>query len=184
MASYNPEVSKHVGPSTLHAFSPGYEPDFSRIAVIDVFKGVAVMAGLFVTILYWGGFSQAMQFSLTDFPGGIRYRSYAAISLLLEGKMMGLVSLAFGAGIILFFCEATPRLGPVKQRPIRTTKHVAYPVWIGQCFYFFMAAGYPVPPGSHGPATVSISPHEGQMVAGICIAGIGNQLREVLLELY
>lgn len=109
MASYNPEVSKHVGPSTLHAFSPGYEPDFSRIAVIDVFKGVAVMAGLFVTILYWGGFSQAMQFSLTDFPGGIRYRSYAAISLLLEGKMMGLVSLAFGAGIILFFVR--PHLG-------------------------------------------------------------------------
>lgn len=109
MASSNLEVSKHVGPSTLHAFSPGYEPDFSRIAAIDVLKGIAVMAGLFVSILYWGGFSQGMQFALTDFPGGIRYRSYAAISLLLEGKMMGLVSLAFGAGIILFFVR--PHLG-------------------------------------------------------------------------
>lgn len=109
MASSNLEVSKPVGPSTLRAFSPGYEPDLSRIAAIDVLKGVAVMAGLFVTILYWGGFSQGMQFALTDFPGGIRYRSYAAISLLLEGKMMGLVSLAFGAGIILFFVR--PHLG-------------------------------------------------------------------------
>jgi uncharacterized protein len=67
------------------------------------------MAGLLVSILYWGGFSLGMQHALTEFPGGVRYRTYSAFSLLLEGKMMGLVSLSFGAGIILFFVR--PHLG-------------------------------------------------------------------------
>jgi uncharacterized protein len=109
MASSKLEASRPVGASTLRAFAPGYEPDLSRISSLDVLKGIAVMAGLLVSILYWGGFSQGMQQALTDFPGGVRYRTYAVISLLLEGKMMGLVSLSFGAGIILFFVR--PHLG-------------------------------------------------------------------------
>ncbi len=109
MASSKLEASKPVSASTLRAFAPGYEPDLSRISSIDVLKGIAVMAGLLVSILYWGGFSQGMQHALTGFPGGVRYRTYAVFSLLLEGKMMGLVSLSFGAGIILFFVR--PHLG-------------------------------------------------------------------------
>ncbi len=109
MASSQIEASNPVEASTVQAFSPGYTPENTRIHSLDVFKGIAIIAGLFITILYWGGFSSGMQNALTAFPGGLRYRAFAILSLLLEGKMMGLISLAFGAGIILFFVR--PHLG-------------------------------------------------------------------------
>jgi len=75
MASTNNEASQPVNASTLHAFAPGYQPEHARISALDILKGIAVMAGLMITILYWGGFSTGMQQALTDFPGGVRYKT-------------------------------------------------------------------------------------------------------------
>lgn len=103
------EGSPYEDPSSLKVLSPHYLPSTNRIRSLDILKGVAVLLGLLVTIYAWGGFSDGMQNSLIAKPSGIAYRIYATISLLLEGKMRGLISLAFGAGIILFFIR--PHLG-------------------------------------------------------------------------
>lgn len=109
MASSLIEASQPVDASTLQAFSPNYEPGHSRIQSLDVLKGIAVTAGLLVSIYYWGGFSEGMQNSLISNPTGLRYRIFAAISLLLQSKMTALISLAFGAGIVLFLVR--PHVG-------------------------------------------------------------------------
>jgi uncharacterized protein len=109
MASSLTEASKPVDSSSIQAFSPRYEPDLSRIQSLDIIKGFAVAAGLFVSIYYWGGFSDGMQNSLIGHPSGLRYRIFAAISLLLQSKMTALISLAFGAGIVLYLVR--PHLG-------------------------------------------------------------------------
>jgi hypothetical protein len=103
------EASLPVDAPTVQAFSPNYEPGFSRIQSLDILKGIAVMAGLLVSIYYWGGFSEGMQNTLIGHPTGLRYRIFAAISLLLQSKMTGLISLAFGAGIVLFLVR--PHMG-------------------------------------------------------------------------
>jgi uncharacterized protein len=102
MASSLTEASQPVDAPSIQAFSPKYEPAPSRIQSLDVLKGIAVTMGLLVSIYYWGGFSEGMQNSLIGNPTGLRYRVFATISLLLQSKMTALISLAFGAGIVLF----------------------------------------------------------------------------------
>lgn len=109
MASSLIEASQPVDAPSIQAFSPSYEPSPSRIQSLDVLKGIAVTAGLLVSIYYWGGFSDGMQFNLIGNPTGLRYRIFAAISLLLHSKMTALISLAFGAGIVLFLVR--PHVG-------------------------------------------------------------------------
>jgi uncharacterized protein len=109
MASSLLEASQPVEASAIQAFSPNYKPGPSRIQPLDILKGIAVTAGLLVSIYYWGGFSEGMQNSLIGHPTGLRYRVFAAISLLLQSKMTALISLAFGAGIVLFLVR--PHVG-------------------------------------------------------------------------
>lgn len=72
-----------------------------RILFLDVLRGIAVLAGLLVSIWVYGGFSKNMQFNLLLHPSGGNYRLYATIVLLLEGKMRTLIALIFGAGIVV-----------------------------------------------------------------------------------
>lgn len=109
MASSLIEASQPADASSIQAFSPHYEPGPARIQSLDILKGIAVTLGLLVSIYYWGGFSEGMQNALIGNPTGLRYRIYAAISLLVQTKMMSLISLVFGAGIVLFFVR--PHLG-------------------------------------------------------------------------
>lgn len=76
-----------------------------RMPSIDILKGIAIIAGLFVSIWAWGGFTSNWQTHLFTFPHGWNYKVFACISVLLEGKMRALIALAFGAGMLLFMAK-------------------------------------------------------------------------------
>ena len=77
----------------------------ARLLSLDVLKGIAVLGALTVSIWVFGGFSQNLQNKLLLHPSGGNYRLYAAVSLLFEGKMQALISLVFGAGMLLFMAK-------------------------------------------------------------------------------
>jgi uncharacterized protein len=73
-----------------------------RNLLLDVLRGVAVLAALVVSVWAFGGFTTNMQNKLLLHPSGGNYRLFATVSLLLEGKMRALVALVFGAGLVLY----------------------------------------------------------------------------------
>lgn len=79
--------------------NPGSPP---RILSLDVLRGLAVLGALAVSIWVFGGFSLNKQIQLLTHPSGGNYRLFATVSLLLEGKMMALICLVFGAGMVLY----------------------------------------------------------------------------------
>ncbi|MBE7171335.1 MAG: DUF418 domain-containing protein [Williamsia sp.] len=74
----------------------------SRILSLDVLRGLALLAALFISIWTFGGFSTNQQNGLLLKTAGWNYRLYVAVSLLLEGKMQALIALVFGASMVLF----------------------------------------------------------------------------------
>ncbi len=108
MASVQPEAVTAIDESSIKAFSPHYMPSSSRIESLDVLKGLAVLLGLFISIYVWGGFSEGMQYQLIGKSKGSRHVIYVALSFFLEGKMRGVISLVFGAGLILFMVRPHP----------------------------------------------------------------------------
>ncbi len=61
-----------------------------------------MLAALAVSIWVFGGFTLNKQIQLLTHPSGGNYRLFATVSLLLEGKMMALIGLVFGAGMVLY----------------------------------------------------------------------------------
>jgi uncharacterized protein len=116
MAASPTEAFTPVDQHSINAFSPHYHPVTARIESLDVIKGMAVLLGLFVSVYTWGGFSDGMQFQLISKAKGSRHVIYVAISFLLEGKMRGLISLVFGAGMILFMVR------PHAGSPVQTAE--------------------------------------------------------------
>jgi len=102
MASSPMEAFTPVDEHSINSFSPHYLPQSSRIESLDVIKGIALLLGLFVSVYIWGGFSEGMQYQLISKGKGSPHIFYVALSFFLEGKMRGLISLVFGAGMILF----------------------------------------------------------------------------------
>jgi uncharacterized protein len=76
-----------------------------RMPSIDLLKGLGIIAGLYVSIWAWGGFSTNWQTHLFTFPHGWNYTAFVSISVLLEGKMRALIALVFGAGMLLFMAK-------------------------------------------------------------------------------
>jgi uncharacterized protein len=105
MASSPMEALPPLDEQSIKAFSPNYYPGNSRIESLDVIKGIAVLVGLFISVYAWGGFSEGMQYQLLSKEKGTRHVIYVSLSFLLEGKMSGLISLVFGAGLILFMVK-------------------------------------------------------------------------------
>ncbi len=106
MASFPAEAASSMDEHSLQAYSPHYHPSSPRIQSLDVIKGIALLLGLFVAIYVWGGYSEGLQNRLVGTGKGTRHIVYVLISFFLEGKMRGLVSLAFGAGMILFMIRS------------------------------------------------------------------------------
>ncbi|MEO5782766.1 MAG: DUF418 domain-containing protein [Ginsengibacter sp.] len=77
----------------------------TRILSLDVLRGIAVLAALIVSIWVFGGFSDNQQKQLLLQHKGWNYRVFAAIELLLNGKMRALIALVFGAAMILFLTK-------------------------------------------------------------------------------
>lgn len=116
MASSPMEAFTSVDEHSIKTFSPHYHPGTSRIESLDVIKGIAVLFGLFISVYIWGGFSEGMQFQLLSKTKGSRHIVYVVISFFLEGKMRGLISLVFGAGMILFMVR------PHAGSPVQTAE--------------------------------------------------------------
>jgi uncharacterized protein len=100
------EAATPVDELSGKTFSPHYLPENARIESLDVFKGIAVLLGLFISVYVWGGFSDGMQYQLLSKGKGSRHIIYVLLSFFLEGKMRGLISLVFGAGMILFMVRS------------------------------------------------------------------------------
>lgn len=76
-----------------------------RIQSLDVLRGIAVLFALFISIWFFGGFSQNMQSGLLLSSKGFDYRLFGTVDLLLDGKMRALIALVFGAGMLLFLSK-------------------------------------------------------------------------------
>jgi uncharacterized protein len=94
-----------AGKAGTQAYSADVSPDpisYPRIPALDILRGIAVLAALAVSIWVFGGFTLNKQIQLLTHPSGGNYRLFATVSLLLEGKMMALICIVFGAGMVLY----------------------------------------------------------------------------------
>src|SRR5688572_9623893 len=73
-----------------------------NLTALDVLRGFALLGLLVTAIWEFGGFGPATQNFYRTGPHGGNYKLLTAVSVLFEGKMMALLALVFGAGIILF----------------------------------------------------------------------------------
>lgn len=80
-----------------------------RIQPLDVLRAIAVLGGLLVSIWMFGGFSNNKQLQLLLNPQGKNYMLYSFIVLFFEGKMLALICLVFGAGMILYLTKPNKR---------------------------------------------------------------------------
>ena len=76
-----------------------------RIQSLDVLRGIAVLFALFISVWFFGGFSQNMQNGLLLSSKGFDYRLFGTVDLLFDGKMRALIALVFGAGMLLFLSK-------------------------------------------------------------------------------
>ncbi|MGE5520996.1 MAG: DUF418 domain-containing protein [Candidatus Dadabacteria bacterium] len=79
-----------------------------RIVSLDVLRGIAVLAALFVSVWIFGGFTDNQKNLLLLQSKGWNYRAYGLMELLFDGKMRGLIALVFGASMVLFLTKEAP----------------------------------------------------------------------------
>src|SRR5687768_8638857 len=92
-----PEKDLHVGSNSLSSTAAQ-----GNIYSLQTLFGIAVLGALLVSIWAFGGFTSNMQTRLLSAPRGFEFRLYSTMSLLFEGKMIALIAIAFGAGIVMF----------------------------------------------------------------------------------
>ncbi|MEO6720054.1 MAG: DUF418 domain-containing protein [Ferruginibacter sp.] len=85
-----------------------------RIHSLDVLRGIAILGALFISIWFFGGFSANEQNGLLLQSKGGNYRLWGTVDLLLNGKMRALISLVFGAGMVLFLS----RKNSINETPV------------------------------------------------------------------
>ncbi|HET9279800.1 MAG TPA: hypothetical protein VFN95_16505, partial [Flavitalea sp.] len=91
-----PEKDLHVGGNSL-------SPTPANVYSLNTLLGIGLLGALLTSIWIFGGFTSNMQTRLLSSPKGFDFRLYSTMSLLFEGKMIALIAIAFGAGIVLFF---------------------------------------------------------------------------------
>lgn len=80
-----------------------------RILSLDVLRGVAVLGGLFISILLFGGFGANRQNGVLVQSKGVDHMLFVIGSFLLDGKMRALISIVFGAGMVLYLFKGNQR---------------------------------------------------------------------------
>ncbi|MEO5894008.1 MAG: DUF418 domain-containing protein [Ferruginibacter sp.] len=83
------------------AVQPFSNGPVARLQSLDTLRGIGLLGGLFISIWIFGGFSANQQNGLLLQSKGINYRLWGTIELFFDGKMRALVSLVFGAAMIL-----------------------------------------------------------------------------------
>jgi uncharacterized protein len=91
----NPPVISTENPASLSL----------RIPSLDVLRGIAVLAGLLISIWIFGGFSTNEQNGLLLKSKGFNYRLFGTADILFNGKMRALIAIVFGAGMLLFLSK-------------------------------------------------------------------------------
>jgi uncharacterized protein len=81
----------------------------TRIQSLDVLRAIGLLGALLVSIWLFGGYTQNKQAALQLYPHGLAYRMYATVVLLFEGKMIALIALVFGAGMVLFLTKPSAK---------------------------------------------------------------------------
>lgn len=79
-----------------------HEPTPASYA-LNVILGFGLLGALLVSIWTFGGFTANRQTELLTTKHGLNFRLFSGISILAQGKMIALVAIAFGAGIVMFF---------------------------------------------------------------------------------
>lgn len=105
-----PEPQPAAGPSSA---PPLYSSP--RIDTLDVLRGLAVLVALFISVGFFGGFSQNAQNGLLISSKGFDYRLFGAIEILFDGKMRALIAVVFGAAMLLFLQKETRKNEPPAQ---------------------------------------------------------------------
>ena len=77
----------------------------TRIPSLDILRGIAVLAALFISIWVFGGFSANLQNALLIKSKGFDYRLFGTVDILFNGKMRALIAIVFGAGMIVFLSK-------------------------------------------------------------------------------
>lgn len=83
------------------------------IYTLNVLLGIGVLGALIISIWVFGGFTANKQTQLLSSPRGFNFRLFSTTSLLFEGKMIALIAIAFGAGIIYFMQK--PAAGKISR---------------------------------------------------------------------
>ncbi|NTS40135.1 DUF418 domain-containing protein [Flavisolibacter sp. BT320] len=78
-----------------------------RIASLDVLRGMAILGALFAAIWVFGGFSEQQQYTALMKQKGADRPVYTVMQFLFDGKMLALISLVFGASMVLFLSKET-----------------------------------------------------------------------------
>lgn len=91
-------------PITPQAPQPSLSP---RIPSLDVLRGLAILGALFAAIWVFGGFSEQQQYTALMQQKGAARPVYTVVQFLFDGKMLALISLVFGASMVLFLSKET-----------------------------------------------------------------------------
>jgi uncharacterized protein len=106
--SLTPSIHHEDSPQQAPIGSHGNSSDvLSRIRSLDVLRGIAVLGAIFISIWIFGGYSNNEQNGLLIKAKGFNYWLYSTVNLLLHGKMPGLISIVFGASMILYLFRGT-----------------------------------------------------------------------------
>jgi uncharacterized protein len=76
-----------------------------RISSLDVLRGLAILGALFVAIWAFGGFSEQQQNAALLQKKGAGHIVYTVVQFLFDGKMLALISLVFGASMVIFLSK-------------------------------------------------------------------------------
>ncbi len=124
-------------------------PPKERIAALDLIRGLAILGILAVNI---EGFAGPMLATVTpEWNGaasGVDRFAFAITMLLFEGKMRALLSLLFGASLLLFIAraEATGRSGDVLQLRrliwLAVIGYLHFLLWWGDILFTYALAGF------------------------------------------
>lgn len=104
---------------------PGNIRKSENAHALNVLIGIGVLGALFTSIWIFGGFSSNEQTKLLTNPRGYNFRLFSGVSIALEGKMVAMIALAFGAGIVAFL--KSPKR---TEKPSRIDLYIRRQIWL------------------------------------------------------
>ena len=115
-----------LSPSTADSSTvPQQSADTQHNFTLDVVGGLALLGLLVVSVWEFGGFTANQQLYYQTGTHGGNFKLLTTISMLFDGKMLSLLAMVFGAGIILFVQK--------KEHPVEISAadaHIRRMMWL------------------------------------------------------